>query len=98
MGEVAVAFAWSMGAHYTGACMGMPHALGALSQWQALVLMAPLAWLGAAFASHAVEHTVAHRLTATALGTGAETVAVGVAFALTTAFTQLKVPTSTIQV
>ena len=23
---VALAFAWSMGAHYTGACMGMPYA------------------------------------------------------------------------
>ncbi len=27
---LAVAFAWSMGAHYTGACMGMPHALRAV--------------------------------------------------------------------
>jgi PiT family inorganic phosphate transporter len=95
---LAVAFAWSMGAHYTGACMGMPHALGAVKAWQALVLMAPLAWLGATVASHGVEHTVADRLTARPLGTPAEIIAVGVAFALTTAFTQLKIPTSTIQI
>jgi PiT family inorganic phosphate transporter len=95
---LAVAFAWSMGAHYTGACMGMPHALRALSAWQALVIMAPLAWLGATLASHGVEHTVAERLTARPLGIGAEIVVIGVAFALTTVFTQLKVPTSTIQI
>ena len=95
---VAVAFAWSMGAHYTGACMGMPHALGAVKAWQALVIMAPLTWMGAALASHGVEHTVADRLTAHTLGTGAEIVVVGVAFGLTTVFTQLKVPTSTIQI
>ncbi|MHB1931212.1 MAG: inorganic phosphate transporter [Acidimicrobiales bacterium] len=95
---LAVAFAWSMGAHYTGACMGMPHALKAVKAWQALLLMAPLAWLGATVASHGVEHTVADRLTAHPLGTGAEIIVVGVAFALTTVFTQLKVPTSTIQI
>ncbi|MGH7920766.1 MAG: inorganic phosphate transporter, partial [Candidatus Dormibacteraceae bacterium] len=95
---LAVAFAWSMGAHYTGACMGMPHALRAVTAWQALVIMAPLAWLGAAVASHAVEHTVADRLTTHPLGTGAEIVVIAVAFALTTVFTQRKVPTSTIQI
>ncbi|MGH2872332.1 MAG: inorganic phosphate transporter [Solirubrobacteraceae bacterium] len=95
---LAVSFAWSMGAHYTGACMGMPYALGALSRRQALILMAPLAWLGAALASHAVEHTVADRLTIPNLGLPAEVVVVGLAFALTTIYTQLKVPTSTIQI
>ncbi|MGH3183981.1 MAG: inorganic phosphate transporter, partial [Streptosporangiaceae bacterium] len=95
---VAVAFAWSMGAHYTGACMGMPHALRAVSAWQALVIMAPLALLGAALASHGVEHTVARTLTTATLGTGAEIVVVAVAFALTTAYNRLKVPTSTIQI
>ncbi|MGH7919390.1 MAG: inorganic phosphate transporter, partial [Candidatus Dormibacteraceae bacterium] len=95
---VALAFAWSMGAHYTGACMGMPRALGALSAWQALAIMAPLALVGAALASHGVEHTVARRLTERTLGVNAEIVVVGVAFALTTLYTRLKVPTSTIQI
>jgi len=95
---LSVAFAWSMGAHYTGACMGMPHALRALGTWQALVLMAPLAWSGAALASHGVEHTVADRLTSRPLGTAAEVVAVGIGFALTTVFTRLRIPTSTIQI
>jgi len=95
---LALAFAWSMGAHYTGACMGMPHALRAVNTWQALILMAPLAWLGAALASHGVEHTVADRLSTKPLGTVAEIVTIGVAFALTTAFTRLRIPTSTIQI
>ena len=95
---VGLSFAWSMGAHYTGACMGMPHALGALTRWQALALMAPLAWLGASLASHAVERTVADRLTASHLAQPAQVVVVGLAFLLTTAFTRLKVPTSTIQI
>lgn len=95
---LAVAFAWSMGAHYTGACMGMPHALRAVTAGQALMVMAPLAWLGAAVASHAVERTVAGRLTSQPLGAGAEIIVLGVSFALTTVFTQRKVPTSTIQI
>lgn len=95
---LAVAFAWSMGAHYTGACMGMPHALGALTRRQALFVMAPLALLGATVASHAVEHTVAHRLTGRVLAVPAELVVVGLAFALTTIFTRLRIPTSTIQI
>ena len=28
---LAFSFAWSIGSHYTGACMGMPYALGAVS-------------------------------------------------------------------
>lgn len=95
---LAVAFAWSMGAHYTGACMGMPRALGAVRPWQALAIMAPLAWAGATLASRGVEHTVADRLTAHPMGTGAQIVVLGVAFALTTAFNRRKVPTSTIQI
>lgn len=95
---VAFAFAWSMGAHYTGACMGMPYALRAARAWQALVIMAPLALIGAALASHGVEHTVADRLTQPSLGVNGLLVVVGVAFALTTLYTQLRVPTSTIQI
>jgi phosphate/sulfate permease len=51
---VALAFAWSMGAHYTGACMGMAYASGSIRLWPALALMAVLAWAGAALASRPV--------------------------------------------
>ncbi len=94
----ALAFAWSMGAHYTGACMGMPHALGAIDARRALLLMAPLALLGATFASHGVERTVAGRLTGRGLSAAGELVVILVAFALTSAYNRLRVPTSTIQI
>ena len=96
---VALGFAYSMGAHYTGACMGMPRALGALSAGWALVVMAPLSFLGAALASHGVEHTVGHDLLAGgALSVTGLVVAVSVAFALTSTFNVLRLPTSTIQI
>jgi PiT family inorganic phosphate transporter len=94
---LAFSFAWSIGSHYTGACMGMPYALGAVSARTALLAMAPLALLGAAFASDDVATTVGRRLveaTPTRLG---EMVIVGVAFAVTAAYNRLRVPTSTIQ-
>jgi hypothetical protein len=50
---LALAFAWSMGAHYTGACMGMPYAMDALSRRAALGLMAVFVFLGGALFSHA---------------------------------------------
>jgi PiT family inorganic phosphate transporter len=96
---VAVGFAFSIGAHYTGACMGMPHALGAVSSRAALLLMAPLALIGATFASEGVEHTVAHSLLAGAsLSVSGFVIVVGIAFALTSAFNGLRIPTSTIQI
>lgn len=95
---LALGFAWSMGAHYTGATMGMPHALGAIGAWQALLLMAPLTFLGAAFASHGVERRVGSGLTDVRLAVAAQVVAIGVAFALTTLFNRLRIPTSTIQI
>lgn len=96
---VALGFAYSMGAHYTGACMGMPHALNAISARGALVLMAPLALLGATFASHGVEHTVAHELlTGGVLSVGGFVIVVGIAFGLTSAFNAWRLPTSTIQI
>ena len=95
---LAIGFAWSIGAHYTGAVMGMPHALRAIGAWQALLLMAPLAFLGATFASHAVEQRVGSGLTHNRLSVSQEVVVVGVAFALTTAFNRLRAPTSTIQI
>ena len=95
---LAIGFAWSIGAHYTGAVMGMPHALRAIGAWQALLLMAPLAFLGATFASHAVEQRVGSGLTDGPLSIGQEVVVIGVAFALTTVFNRLRAPTSTIQI
>ena len=96
---VAFAFAFSIGAHYTGACMGMPYAAGAIRPGRALLLMAPLAFVGAAFASGQVETTVGHNI----LGGGA--VALGVALAivasalvLTSAYNFVTIPTSTIQI
>ncbi|MGH3001463.1 MAG: inorganic phosphate transporter [Gaiellaceae bacterium] len=94
----ALAFAWSMGAHYTGAVMGMPHALRAIGAWHALFLMAPLTLIGATFASHAVECRVGSGLTNGNLSVAQQVVVLGVAFALTTAFNRVKVPTSTIQI
>ena len=44
---LALAFAWSMGAHYTGACMGMAYASGSIGARAALGTMAPLTLLGA---------------------------------------------------
>jgi len=95
---LAIGFAWSIGAHYTGAVMGMPHALRAIGAWQALLLMAPLALVGATFASHAVEQRVGSGLTRSTLSVSQEVVVIGVAFALTTAFNRLRAPTSTIQI
>jgi PiT family inorganic phosphate transporter len=95
---LAVGFAWSIGAHYTGAVMGMPHALGAIGAWQALLLMAPLAFLGATFASHEVEKRVGSGLTEGRLSVSQQVVVIGVAFAVTTFFNRFRMPTSTIQI
>src|SRR3954447_18541725 len=95
---LAFGFAWSIGAHYTGAVMGMPHALKAIGAWQALLLMAPLAFLGATFASHAVEERVGSGLTGHPLSVSEEVVVIGVAFAVTTFFNRFRMPTSTIQI
>jgi inorganic phosphate transporter, PiT family len=95
---LAVGFAWSIGAHYTGAVMGMPHALRAIGAWQALLLMAPLAFLGATFASHEVEKRVGSGLTDGRLSVSQQVVVIGVAFAVTTFFNRFRMPTSTIQI
>jgi len=95
----AFAFAFSIGAHYTGACMGMPYAAGAIRPGRALLLMAPLTLVGAVFASGAVEATVGHGIL------GSSTVAITLALAiilsalvLTSAYNFLTIPTSTIQI
>src|SRR5215467_132306 len=95
---LAIAFAWSIGAHYTGAVMGMPHALRAIGAWPALLLMAPLAFLGATFASHAVEQRVGSGLTDKPLSVSQQVVVIGVAFAVTTFYNRFRMPTSTIQI
>ena len=95
---LAVGFSWSIGAHYTGAVMGMPHALRAIGAWQALLLMAPLALVGATFASHEVEKRVGSGLTDGRLSVSQQVVVIGVAFAVTTFFNRFRMPTSTIQI
>jgi len=88
-----------MGAHYTGACMGMPHAAGAIRTVPALLVMAPLTLVGAVFASGAVEGTVGHGILATStVSLGVAAAIVLSAFALTTGFNLLRIPTSTIQI
>ncbi|HYK93394.1 MAG TPA: anion permease [Thermoplasmata archaeon] len=95
----AVGFALSIGAHYTGACMGMAYAARALRLRTALLIMAPLALGGAILASGAVEATVGGQLL------GAPVVQlplgfsiIGSAFALTAAYNFVRLPTSTIQI
>jgi PiT family inorganic phosphate transporter len=96
---VAFGFAWSMGAHYTGACMGMPYAAGTIRLWPALSLMAVFTLLGATFLSHGVLATVGHGIVRTPrISVGAALAIVAVAFVLTTFFNVLRIPTSTIQI
>lgn len=96
---VAIAFAVSIGAHYTGACMGMPYAAGAIRPARALLLMAPLAFVGALVASESVERTVGHGLLAgPALSVGLALAIVGSALVLTSLYNLVTIPTSTIQI
>lgn len=95
----ALGFAFSMGAHYTGACMGMPYASGAIRAGRALLVMAPLTLLGAFLASEGVETTVGHGLLAG--GPVSIGLALGIvlsAFALTSLYNFVTIPTSTIQI
>lgn len=95
---VALAFAWSMGAHYTGACMGMPYASGSIALRPALVLMAALTLIGASLLSHRVLVDIGEDVIHGSLGIIPAIIVIGVAFLLTTIFTQLRIPTSTIQI
>ncbi|MDE2465483.1 MAG: anion permease [Alphaproteobacteria bacterium] len=96
---LALAFAWSMGAHYTGACMGMPFATKSINLAPALWLMAPLTFLGATFLSHKVLANIGHNiLLAHHLDALPAIAILGAAFSLTTFFTQRRIPTSTIQI
>ncbi len=96
---VALAFAWSMGAHYTGACMGMPYATRSISLPAALWTMAPLTLIGAAFLSHKVLVNVGHNiLVASRVDAPPAIAIIAAAFLLTTLFTQRRIPSSTIQI
>lgn len=96
---VSFGFAVSIGAHYTGACMGMPYAAGAVRLVPALLIMAPLAFLGAAVASEGVESTVGHGLLLTpTVALGLALAVVTAALVLTSAYNLVTVPTSTIQI
>ena len=96
---VALLFAWSMGAHYTGAVMGMPYASRAIRIAPALGIMAVLTVIGAALASGGVQKTVGLHIvdsdTVTVVGA---IVMVLSAAILTTIYTYYKVPSSTIQI
>jgi len=95
----AAAFAYSIGAHYTGACMGMPYAAGAIRLGPALVLMAPFVVVGAVLASGAVEATVGHGiLDANPVVIPVALVIVVSALCLTSAYNFVAIPTSTIQI
>jgi len=85
---VSLAFAWSMGAHYTGAVMGMPYAARAIRLWPALGSLALLTVVGATLASHGVQQTVGlHIIDAARLDARRATIIVLGAFALTTVYT-----------
>ncbi len=98
LATLAVGFAWSMGAHYTGACMGMPYATGAVGVRPALATMAVFVLVGASLLSHGVLHTVGERLLGAGMGLRAGSAMLGAAFALTALYNRLKLPTSTIQI
>jgi PiT family inorganic phosphate transporter len=95
----ALAFAWSIGAHYTGACMGMAYGSGAIGRDRALIGMALLTVAGAAIASGKVVGNIGLNLVAASeLSVVAAAAVVLTAFALTTAYNYYKIPTSTIQI
>lgn len=96
---VAVAFAWNLGVHYTGAVMGMPYAARSLALWPALVLIAILTILGATLASSGVEATVGqHIITDQSVSIPDAIVIVLSAGLLTLLYNYQKIPTSTIQI
>src|SRR5579884_3526519 len=96
---VVVAFAWNLGAHYTGAVMGMPFAARAVALWPALMLIGIFTIVGATVASGGVETTVGeHIISDRFVGVPDAVVIVLAAGILTTLYNYWKVPTSTIQI
>jgi inorganic phosphate transporter, PiT family len=95
---LALAFAWSIGAHYTGACMGMAYASGSIDRDRALWSMAALTVAGAVLASGRVVSNIGLNLVAaSSLSVEAAAAAVGTAFLLTSIYNFVTIPTSTIQ-
>jgi len=96
---LSLAFAWSMGAHYTGAVMGMPYASKSIRMWPALITLSLMTIVGATLASHGVQQTVGlHIVDAKRVTVPMLIVIEFGAFFLTTVYTYAKVPTSTIQI
>ncbi|MHB1435435.1 MAG: inorganic phosphate transporter [Thermoplasmata archaeon] len=96
---LAFGFAFALGAHYAGACMGMADAAQATSRRRLLLIMAPLTFLGAALAGERVETTVGHDLLLHGhLPIPLAASIIGVAFLLTALFTVLRIPVSVTQI
>jgi PiT family inorganic phosphate transporter len=88
-----------MGAHYTGAVMGMPYASKSIKMWPALITLSLMTIVGATLASHGVQQTVGlHIVDAKHVTVPMLIVIEFGAFFLTTIYTYAKVPTSTIQI
>lgn len=96
---VALGFAVSIGAHYTGACVGMAYAAGAIRRSPALVGMAILTFVGAAVASGRVIGNIGENLVDPATFRVVDAfAAVAAAFGLTSIYNFVRLPTSTIQI
>lgn len=96
---VVAVFAWNLGAHYTGATMGMPYASRSVALWPALGVVAVFSLIGATLASGKVEQTVGvHLISERHVNATLAIVIVASAGALTMAFNYLRLPTSTIQI
>ena len=96
---VVVLFAWNLGAHYTGATMGMPYASGSLSLWPSLAVVGVCSLLGATFASGRVQKTVGlHLVSDQRVHATTAIVIVASGALLTMLFNWLRLPTSTIQI
>ncbi|TAL87444.1 MAG: inorganic phosphate transporter [Candidimonas sp.] len=87
-----------MGAHYTGACMGMPYATKSIMLRPALGLMAVMTLIGATLLSHKVLAHIGHGILTGQLHVVPAIIVIGAAFLLTTLFTQYRIPSSTIQI
>ena len=96
---VVLAFAWNLGAHYTGAVMGMPFAAHAIAEWPALLLIGALTILGATFASGRVETTVGQNIIDDHFVRIPDAIVIVLAAGLLTLlYNYWRVPTSTIQI
>ena len=90
-------FAWSMGAHYTGAVMGTAYGAGILSLRKAQLLAAAAALVGSVVASINVIATYANGLVPHA--SGVDIAAAQLAAVILTSFSNyFRLPTSTIQI